>query len=272
MASVPLDAATDCIRHYSWKADIQSVIQALKPTIVLSEAGQPKFGQSKFRGLPDIPDNMILDIGREDNFLFQLNFSEIAPFDSQSLLPTEGMLYAFLKGLQSNGAYPDAKEDLKLIYIPESIQSNRSTDGKRMSFEISHTLPGYKSAAYEKLNLGEDFDTLQKVARSIQEIDGSDDYSSNLLGHPQQTQYNPWFYHFRQNIWKLHGRAPSDPEKYKVWNEKYESEMKALNDSHVLLYQGATPFKSLAILYIGISKEDLANRNFSAAFYDIQST
>lgn len=66
-------------------------------------------GQSKWWGFPDMPDNLeypevtVNDDGDqyEDplTFICQIRCEDIAPFDTENLLPHEGMLYFFRHGL-----------------------------------------------------------------------------------------------------------------------------------------------------------------------------
>ncbi len=69
-------------------------------------ADSPLTGQSKWWGLPDMPENLdwpevtVVDEDGEEygdplTFICQLRCDELAPFDPEGLLPHEGMLYFF---------------------------------------------------------------------------------------------------------------------------------------------------------------------------------
>ncbi len=69
-------------------------------------ADSPLTGQSKWWGLPDMPENLdwpeVTVVDEEDEeyadpltFVCQLRCDELAPFDPEGLLPHEGMLYFF---------------------------------------------------------------------------------------------------------------------------------------------------------------------------------
>ena len=74
--------------------------------IETSKSDSPLFGKSKWWGQPDMPDELdypevsVVDDDGEEyldplTFVCQLRCDELAPFDSQGLLPHHGMLYFF---------------------------------------------------------------------------------------------------------------------------------------------------------------------------------
>lgn len=101
--------------------------------------GDPLIGQSKWWGMPDMPEDLVYpmipyDDGDDDpmTFVCQIRCSELAAFDPDNLLPHEGMLYFFaaideyLPGLEScesdyhNGMGEWSKEMFRVLYSPSS--------------------------------------------------------------------------------------------------------------------------------------------------------
>jgi hypothetical protein len=64
-----------------------------------SDDQQIPIGASKFGGSPDLPRSEPWPVneqtGKPLHFVAQINFSEVSEFDTQSELPSRGMLYLF---------------------------------------------------------------------------------------------------------------------------------------------------------------------------------
>ena len=72
---------------------------AMEISIKVSDDQQIPIGASKFGGSPDLPRSepwpVTEQTGEPLHFIAQINFSEVSEFDTQSELPSRGMLYLF---------------------------------------------------------------------------------------------------------------------------------------------------------------------------------
>ena len=72
---------------------------AVEISLKASDDQQIPIGASKFGGSPDLPRSEPWPVneqtGKPLHFVAQINFSEVSEFDTQSELPSRGMLYLF---------------------------------------------------------------------------------------------------------------------------------------------------------------------------------
>ena len=72
---------------------------AVEISLKVSDDQQIPIGASKFGGSPDLPRSEPWPVneqtGKPLHFVAQINFSEVSEFDTQSELPSRGMLYLF---------------------------------------------------------------------------------------------------------------------------------------------------------------------------------
>ena len=108
------EEATALVRAHAPERLRDALIQALRPAIALSarrmDDAQIPVGASKFGGAPDVPAGFEWPMwdGRPLGFLAQISLAQIAPLDTQDLLPRTGLLLFFIGYDEEQGAYAHA--------------------------------------------------------------------------------------------------------------------------------------------------------------------
>ncbi len=94
------------------------IIQYLSPCIAgkVKKGIKPQIGQSKLGGNPDLPVGMEYPVrqGQYCEFLGQLNFAQLKPFDVLDQLPEQGLLFIFCR------FYGDKSDEDALITRPQT--------------------------------------------------------------------------------------------------------------------------------------------------------
>lgn len=285
---------------------IQELFQKLEKTEILIDYKESKekvtLGKSKFGGNPHLPKNFEwywfegTSFGHEGAgnhpllFLAQINLAEVAQYDKDHLLPTEGILY-FFHGWQPEIWHfkPKDKGSAKIYYytgkIDDLVETAPPTDMK-----IDHPLPEFDLSFSNKPSLpnGEEFYTYYKEycnQYGVSTLDISNE------GIPYYDEIENYGFKFNDcDINKLLGyadcvQAPMLLEcetnangiywdsKTGIPEEQKDAFLKNSLD-WTLLFQMSTindkknPGKFTLIfgdcgnIYFYIKKEDLANRNF----------
>lgn len=85
-----------------------------------------KIGESKFGGLPDLPDEIKWPESNKNipmSFVAQLNLKDIKKYDSNNVLPDKGILYFFF-----DMALLDDKNEFKVIYLENTDNLSRKKE------------------------------------------------------------------------------------------------------------------------------------------------
>lgn len=122
-----------------------------------------QIGHSKIGGAPDIPTDFVwpqTKNGQFLHFLCQLNLAEIKPFDSNNLLPTDGLLSFFYDVVEQPWGFDPNDEDGFHVFhftqakLQRTEQPNtlmESINSAALSFKNEWTLPSWESPDGQKL-------------------------------------------------------------------------------------------------------------------------
>jgi uncharacterized protein YwqG len=108
---------------------IDDLLKLSKPAILVEtikarkEAKIP-VGASKYGGSPDVPDGFEWPEydGKPLTFIVQIRLPDIAPYDTEKLLPETGMLYFFYEAdKKPHGYYPEEKGSNRVLYVEDEL-------------------------------------------------------------------------------------------------------------------------------------------------------
>jgi uncharacterized protein YwqG len=157
-------------------------------------------GRTKIGGRPDLPQGFQWPVFDDNHlaFIAQLNLEEIAPYDTEHLLPGTGILYFFYDANQEIWGFdPGDSGGWKVIYFdgdpntlqrmdfPESIPEDARFQACRIEIKNEPSLPAWESVYIEELNLSEEE---SDAYSEITGVDYDTDFNHKLLGHPCQIQ------------------------------------------------------------------------------------
>jgi Uncharacterized protein conserved in bacteria len=156
-------------------------------------------GRSKIGGRPDLPAGVEWPVfnAKHLSFIAQLNLTEIAPHDTEQLLPATGTLYFFYDAEQEAWGFdPVDSGGWKVIYFngdphtiqrtdfPADIPEYARYEPCRIECNNEPSLPAWDSVYMDELNLSE-----EECDAYLEIVDvGYDDCYHKLLGHPRQIQ------------------------------------------------------------------------------------
>ena len=265
----------------------------IEPTIV--DEDTIPVGASKLGGRPDLPPDFVWPEwkGTGLTFLAQFQLSELVAYDVERLLPGEGMLYFFYEvEAQPWGCEPTDRGAWQVVFydgVTSALERRPSPyPVEPTRFPAPHMLDYATILTVPDCGLIEHF---TGVHMSEMEIDRYIDFESDhfhrehqLLGHAHQIQAD-------MQLWcelGLSGRWFSEilqTDKH-LWPEGERLEAKAIDDWRLLLQmdsiETATPaafgypwvveWGLGGMLYFHIRKDDLAQRRFSNAWLQLQTT
>lgn len=202
------------------KYDIPELLDVVrpfaKPSIIfeISPKGDDEFllGQSKIGGLPHLPESIVWEdihwiieydpeddeerLGKQNTlgFLAQINLKEIRSYDTEGLLPAEGMLYFFYDiEQQVPWSCLNTNQFARALYFPGGTPLNKTTQPESvqfllesfsLNFETEQNLPPAESPEILNLNL----ELLQldsyKMARHFYNLSNI----NRMLGYPDPNQ------------------------------------------------------------------------------------
>ena len=159
---------------------------------------KPSFLERLFSMRPALPEEPTLS---PHSFIAQFNLSEVAPYDSEKVLPDCGMLYFFY---DTNPMVwydvPPHKEGWRVIYwkgdasqlaranAPKELPQKLIYGTFRPTFTSERMLPPYESLLLERLGMSQtEIDQYSEVIEKLSLNDN--DQVSRLLGHPDYIQY-----------------------------------------------------------------------------------
>lgn len=166
-----MDESIYALIHESGLPRIAGELQRLlRPSIRLStQAAQEDdttIGASKIGGAPDLPAGAVWPEWKDTpmSFLAQIRLRDIAPLDTQKLLPPDGVLSFFcdaenaVTGLDVSEGKSwrvifSQDDSLKRVPFPERLSEYARYKACAASFAAEWTLPGFESPAIERLGL-----------------------------------------------------------------------------------------------------------------------
>jgi uncharacterized protein YwqG len=294
-----LDEIREALRAagLEWLADVAErlTLPAIRVEPEIVDEDTIPVGASKLGGRPDLPPNFIWPEwkGTGLTFLAQFRLSDLTAYDVEQLLPSAGMLYFFYEveaqpwGLEptDRGAWQVAFYDGKPSSLvrtssPDPIDPTRSPAPHRLGYTTILTVPDYTLVEHftgvrlnkEESNLDSDF----VIAHSH--------WEHQMLGHAVEVQWPV-------QVWcelGLAGRWFSEiqqPDRH-LTPKGEQLEAQAIEDWRLLLQldsiETATPaaygypwvveWGLGGMLYLCIRKDDLAQRRFSNAWLQLQTT
>ena len=220
------------------------------------EEVQIPIGSSKIGGLPDVPEDWEFPIykNRTLSFLGQFNLREARPFDLEKELPSSGILYLFYDVVEQPWGFEEDKGCFKVLYFdgdekelkrkeyPDETEDYFALPVIKVTFTNMLTLPEYP----EGMEFSEDEQDNYFVMRQ-ELIQPNNDPAHYILGYPFSIQ-NDVFDEFNlkpeEAILLL--QIDSDEEDLKLlWGDS-------------------------GIIYFGIDKNSLANKQFDRVQFTLQ--
>lgn len=178
----------------------EDIMRMIRPAIRIADSvtndEMLPIGRSKFGGAPDLPAGLQWPEWRETplGFLAQFNLAEIAPYDTERVLPQSGLLSFFYEAseqpwgyeLSDRGAWRVFSSDCPTNELarraPPSLPGRSQLAAHTLTFETALTLP-YDSADSLQLGLsGDEYDRFLEVAHRTIEL------THQLLGYPNAVQ------------------------------------------------------------------------------------
>lgn len=135
------------------------------------------------------------------SFIAQFNLSEVAPYDTERVLPDRGMLYFFYDATSMVWFDdPPHGEGWRVIYwsggasqltrtsAPEGLSQKLIYGAFRPTFTSERVFPPWESLLVERLGMSQK--EIYEYAEVIEKLSSNDsDRVSRLLGHPDYIQY-----------------------------------------------------------------------------------
>lgn len=265
-------------------------------SIALNIAGDEEYktAGTRFGGSPDVPQDFVwprfagqgLD-GRQRElplaFVAQINCEDIAPFDTEHKLPDHGLL-SFFYEMESEpwGYSPSDKGSARVYWFEDTAGLAEAVFPADLDEEFRLPMMKITAGAESSLPCWDDF--LKKYPEetddeafdaAVEEMAGEErDDASRLLGWPEVIQHS--MYEECDLVTK--GYYLGNPEGYARVPAKDRAEAESAIDRWQLLFQldvvesddFCLMFGDCGLLYIFITKEDLAARNFSNVWAVIQ--
>ncbi len=254
----------------------KSAIQIITETV---DDDEIEIGQSKFGGLPDLPNKIEFPKWKSKplSFLAQINLNEISNYDSEKLLPENGFLYFFYDQEQSTWGFdPKEKDSFKVIYSETKVEDlKRAKKPKGLSivyescllkYENKNNIPSYTSRYIDDLQLNEEEQDFYYNLEEAINFTGED---NKIFGYPNVIQGDVQY----DCTLVSNGLYLGDTEGY--LNPKVQEYLKEY-DEWILLLQMDSDFTTdmmwgdMGRIYFYIKKDDLKNRNFNNVWFFLQ--
>lgn len=264
-----------------------SIEKLIKPSIrvcsLLSDDEHLKLGTSKLGGKPDLPPGFNWPVFEDSplSFLAQLNLLDFKQYDTEGILPPEGMLYFFYNNEKQPWGFDPADrgnwlvayskmpyQQLSRTIPPPELYRNGMFKTGKLSFYLEDTLPGWEALPIQSLNLdGEELDKYLLLAEQVNSL--NDPIIHRLLGYPQEFQGE------MQLECQLvsHGLYMGDADAY---NDPRVNELKPGARNWQLLFQLDSEqnlgmfWGDVGRLYFWISQDALKTRHFEQAWLILQ--
>jgi len=264
----------------SFPLQVSIVEEILKPSIgIIANKRQIHANKlSKFGGFPIIDSNhqssSFLDF--DYSMLCQINIAELKKLDAEYQLPNKGILYFFINPNLTRFT----SDNYKVVFIDDNnnVQFKKEEqvseivyDESEMSFFEHYTFPSYQEESRLKISDKIDDDIIESIYEEVCEITGQSlEVGHQVLGEPQATQGTVKYW------WSLQSLGYDELENL---NESQKIEVSNLQDDFVLLLQIDLEDPNLSfinfetgVLYFGILKDDLKNKNFDNVVLVYQSS
>jgi len=271
--------------------DREGIIQLIRPSIGIStkklSSDNLKIGKSKIGGKPDMPENIDWPTLNNSPLIFcaQYNVAEMKKYDTENLLPKEGMFYIFL-GINEewNGFSIDENvskiffienlENLERKEYPESLNEDNKIDPAEIVYFERLTLPDDEN--YKLLYFNEKYEDFyfyfyQETDEFLTEnLYEPFDSMHQILGEDRSIQSSV-VYDFAKNELNI----KNDEEHVEKWNDIFE-----YSKSYKLLIQldcmdsntNLNKFGGTGVFYIGLKEEELKKMKFDNLRISYQST
>ncbi len=293
-SSPPLgrDAAVAAIRSSPFAASLPALDKALLPVVRIdARAADPAdipVGASHFGGLPDVPPGFAwprfksIPLG----LLAQVRMQDV-PEQARDGLPASGWLLFFYE-MQAGtwGFDPKDRDSFRVVYVdspaadlvrtqppPELPEASRALRWSALSFAAGVSLPDPSDSAFDALGVNLDADEAEQQYRALADRiagQGPSDSYHHLLGYPQVIQNDMRI----EAQLASHGVYVGGPRGYEG---AQAGALEAGKADWVLLLQLDTDesgpgwmWGDSGTLFFWIRKQDLAARNFGAAWMILQ--
>jgi uncharacterized protein YwqG len=257
---------------------------------ILPAKGEPVgIGRSKFGGLPDLPPTMDWPMwkGQPLSLIGQFNMAEVAPLDSDKILPQAGLLYFFYEANEQTWGFDPAERGAWRTLYFDGTESQLSRKTKppfqysgsvpesdfnecSITFSKGVSLPGPDSSLVDSLSLtGKECDNYEEFLEDVAELNGDGPAYHHLLGYPQQIQGEMEL----ECQLVSHGVYCGDPSGYRDSSRSQLEEgarewrllLQVDSDDDVGMMWG-----DVGRIYFWIRDRDLKSRNFDNVWFVLQ--
>lgn len=261
---------------------------AVQITLDVQDGDNLPIGVSKFGGCPDLPAGVAWFRTGADipmSFVAQINFAEAAPYDLENKLPKHGMLYFFYDCSPDGmpwGFDPEDADGWKVYFyegdaaslsrraVPEDLEKDDNGmvfDAARMCFEAAMELPSPESDLTNSLDLPDDNDLQDRYWEWLDEQAG--ELINKLLGHADPVQSGMEL----ECEYVSHRIYCGNPDGYQIAKSKgldknaarWNLLMQVDSNEDTGMMWG-----DMGRLYLWITNEDLAARNFEKTWLILQ--
>lgn len=262
-----------------WEKVAKKAKKSINMTLKHVNEEEIKLGSTKFGGVPHLPQNISwFKDEKEDpmSFVGQINFEEVAKYDTENKLPSTGILYLFYDTEQSWGFDPKDKGAKKIFYFtgqkselirtekPSNIDNELFFKPAKVSFQSSTNVLDYWSDLI-------DFDLTEEENERYwnlkQEI--FQEPIHKLLGHSNNIQVGMEL-ECELVTNGLHCGEPSVYETPKAKElakniDQWQLLLQVDTDDETEMFWGAD-----GRIYLWIKEEDLKNKDFEKSWLVLQ--
>ena len=261
---------------------------ALQVTLDVQDDDDLPVGVSKFGGCPDLPAGVEWFRTESDipmSFVAQVNFAEAAPYDLEHKLPKNGMLYFFYDCSPDGmpwGFDPEDADGWKVYFydgdpaaisrreVPEDLEEDDNGiifGAARMCFEAAMELPSPESDLTNSLDLPDDDDLQDRYWEWLE--DQGDELINKLLGHADPVQSGMEleceYVTNKINCGSPEGYAIAKSRGLDKNAVRWNLLMQVDSNEDIGMMWG-----DMGRLYLWITNEDLAARNFEKTWLILQ--
>ncbi|MGE7094486.1 YwqG family protein [Lysinibacillus sp. NPDC048646] len=265
---------------------LQFAKKSIRATTTPTADDAIQIGQSKIGGTPDVPTDFAWPFTNNDQplyFLCQLNLTEVQPYDSDNLLPDEGLLSFFYDAAGQPWGYdPNDGDGFHVFHFTQApdrlhrLQQPAALDEHIVSaalhFRNEWTLPSWESPYAENLEdilTEEQQDTYNDFLYEWVDEEATEQTTHRIDGHPDMIQGDMYL----QCQFVTNGLYCGDATAY---NHPLRKELEPhVKDWHLLLQLDSEDdlgymWGDSGKLYFWIRKEDCQNKNFDKAWTVLQ--
>lgn len=233
---------------------------------------------SSIGGCPPIDGFQIPSLGEKPlTLIAKIVLNEISEINN--LLPREGILYFYICSDDLGYRFPDKNDEFKVIYLENSSEANDNLlkiDNSIKKYPISFfeyfTFPSYHESIIKKNNINDDeINIISDIEEELMfSINEEFVIPHQILGHPTALQGTVKFWWAAKYL-EINTNNEISNEEMKRINEIEEDFILLLqlnfNDSKIEIDNFGD-----SIVYFGIHKADLSQRDFSKVILEMQNT